>query len=83
MFYTLLHRSSNRYKNNCCTKENLSSNNSEENLAFTQPCKYVFTVSDRRCVVSRCKDELIEIIFLMVKCFVDVKVYLQNKTNKK
>ena len=55
--------SSNLYKNISCTKENLSSNNSEENLAFTQPRKYVLTVSDRRCVVSRCQGELIEIHF--------------------
>ena len=61
--------SSNRHKNKSCTKEKLSSNNSEANLAFTQPRNYVLTVSDRRCVVSRCNGELIEIHFSHGKMF--------------
>ena len=56
---------SNRYKNKSCTKENLSSNN----LAFTHPRNYVLTVSDRRCVVSRCEGVLIEIHFSHGKMF--------------
>ena len=61
--------SSNRYKNKSCTKENLSSNNSEADLTITQPRNYVLTVSDRRCVVSRCEGVLIEIRFSRGKMF--------------